>query len=84
MARLGITDHALVRWLERSGAMDTEAMRDMLAASLDRAAEAAAALESSKFLILADGLVFVVQQGKVITVLEDDHRHSRILASDRD
>lgn len=84
MARLGITDHALVRWLERSGAMDTEAMRDMLAASLERAAEAAAVLESSKFLILADGLVFVVQQNKVITVLEDDHRHSHMLAPERD
>jgi hypothetical protein len=83
-SRLGVTDHALVRWLERTGAMDMEALRQMLAASLDRAAAAAEILDQSKYLILADGLVFVVRHGKVITVLADDGRHSHALAPGRD
>lgn len=78
MSRLGITDHALCRWLERTGAMDVESMRGLLAASLERAATAAACLDQERFLILADGMVFVVQFGAVVTVLDDDGRHSHI------
>ena len=74
---LGVTDHGLVRWLERSGAMDMEAMRDMLAASLERAAQAAEVLGISKFLILADGLVFVIDEGTCVTVFEDRGRGAR-------
>lgn len=81
---IGVTDHALVRWLERTGAMDVEALRGMLEATLERAAQAALHLEASKFLILADGMVFLVEQGKVITVVEDDGRHANLLAPDRD
>ena len=79
-----MTDHALVRWLERTGAMDTEAMRALLAASLERAAKAAAVLDQAKYLILADGMVFVVQDAKVITVMPDDGRHHHALAPERD
>lgn len=80
---LGVTDYALVRWLERSGAMDVEAMREMLAASLERAAQAAEVLGQSRYLILADGLVFVIRHGAVVTVLTDDHRHAHILSPER-
>lgn len=82
MAAIGISDHALVRWLERTGAMDLQPLREELARSLTRAAGAAAKLEQARYLILADGLVYVVQQGTVVTVLDDDGRHARILHRD--
>jgi len=70
-----VTDHALVRWLERTGAMDLEPLREQIQASLERAASAAEQLEASRYLILADGLVYVVQDDTVVTVLDDDGRH---------
>jgi hypothetical protein len=78
MAKLGITDHALVRWLTRTGAMDIEALRTLLAASLERACAAAEAIDQDEYLILVDGLVYVVREGAVITVLNEDQRHSHI------
>lgn len=80
--KLGVTDHALCRWLERTGAMDVEAMRAMLAESLERAATAAARLDAAKYLILADGMVFVIQDGVVITTLADEGRHAHVLGRD--
>ena len=73
-----ITDHALVRWLERSGAIDIEALRTMLAGSLDRATRAADAIGGGQFLILADGLVYVVREGALRTVLVEDGRHGHV------
>ncbi|MBV1917593.1 MAG: hypothetical protein KUG65_05985 [Sphingomonadaceae bacterium] len=81
---LGVTDHALVRWLERSGAMDVEQMREWLASSLDRAAGAAGVLHVTRFNILADGLVYVVRDGAVVTVLTDGQLRAHSLAPDRD
>lgn len=79
---LAVTDHALVRWLERTGALDVAALRALLAKSLEAAAEAAGKLDATRFLILADGLVYVVQEGRLVTVVDEDgrHRHARILA----
>lgn len=76
MAKPSISDRALVRWLERTGAMKIEEMRDLLAASLERAFTAAASLGSTRFLMLADGLIFVVEDGVVVTVVNDDGRHA--------
>lgn len=75
--RVEITDHALVRWIERTGLVDVGPLRQALAASLHRAAEAAD-LAAGKYLILADGLVYVMDGGVLITVLNDDGRNSRI------
>ena len=80
---LGITDHALVRWLSRSGAMDMESLRSALSAALDRAASAAETLNAGEFVILADGLVFVVRDGAVITVMEDKGPAARARANQR-
>lgn len=78
MAMIGVTDHALVRWLARTGAMDIEQLRGLLAASLERAAAAASQLDAERYLILADGMVFVVQDGTVVTVAEEDGRHAHL------
>ncbi|MEA3264170.1 MAG: hypothetical protein U9R07_11885 [Pseudomonadota bacterium] len=80
MSQLGISDHALIRWIERTGMADLEPVRDALRASLARATGAARELGAGEFLILADGLVYVVRGNVLITVIEDDGRHSRIRA----
>lgn len=78
--KIGVSDRALVRWLQRTGAMDMEAMRAMLAASLERAAMAAGQLDAARYLIIADGLVFSVYEGTVLGVYEEDGRHASLHA----
>jgi len=73
-----VTDHALVRWLERTGAMDVGQMRRLLSSSLARAADAAAQVGGGNYLVLADGMVFVIKDDTLITVLEDDGRHAHV------
>ena len=75
-----VGDHALVRWLQRTGALDVEALRLKLASSLERGMAAAEAIGADEYLILADGLVYVVRGGELRTVLEEDGRHSRVRA----
>jgi hypothetical protein len=72
-----ITDHALLRWLERAGLVDVEALRGAIAGALDRAYCAGAATGTSNFLILAHGMVYVVREDAVTTVVNDDGRHDR-------
>ena len=80
-----ITDHALLRWLERSGALDVEQVRHALDKSLERAMKAAAEIGASHYLIVADGLTYVVRGGNVVTVLRDEgvHDHARRLGDRR-
>lgn len=70
--RIVVTDHALLRFLERSGCMDVEGLRETLAGSLDRAHEAARRVTAADYVIRADGLLYVVRINKVTTVLEDE------------
>lgn len=67
---LRVTDHALVRFLARAGGLDIEAMRANLAASLTRAARAADQLHQGECRVIADGLEYVVSDGKVITIID--------------
>lgn len=68
---IGITDHALLRFLERAGGLDVESLRASLAASLDRAHAAARSVTSSDYLVRADGMLYVVRGDAVTTVLDD-------------
>lgn len=84
-AQLRMTDHALLRWIERSGLLDTEALRTAIEHRLDRAGTAAATLDSRDYLIVAHGLVYVIRAGKIVTVVNDEgfHSHARLLDRDR-
>lgn len=75
---LKISDAALQHWLERSGALDAARMKNMLAQTLMRAWRAARQMSQSDFLILADGLIYVVRDDVVVAVLNDDGRHARL------
>ncbi len=67
-----VSDHALVRFLARAGGLDVEGVRAHLAASLQRAARAAMSLDCSDYVIRADGLVYIVAEGRVVTIFEDN------------
>lgn len=73
---LKVTDHALFRFLERAGVVDVEQLRQALSVALDRAWQAAGKLGQSEVLILAGGLVYLIRDGVVVTVMPDDKRHN--------
>jgi len=58
-----VSDHALVRWLERSHSIDMEGLRDLLAEKLREAVEVGATGA------LIDGQWFVLEGGTIVTVL---------------
>lgn len=70
MSEPRVTDHALVRFLQRSG-LDVERVRADLASSLARAQAAAESLGIDDHLVVADGLCFLVREGAVVTCLAD-------------
>ena len=53
---VNVSDHALVRFLERAGGLDIEGLRSSLGASLSRAGRAAKAIGAGEFAVKADGL----------------------------
>ncbi|SFD72979.1 hypothetical protein SAMN05428997_14627 [Bosea sp. CRIB-10] len=69
-----VTDHALVRFLQRSGAADVEQLRWTIAAGLERGRRAAERIGLVDYVIVADGLKFVVEAGVVVTVLDPGMR----------
>ena len=79
---LRISDHALVRFLERVGVFDIDAFRSAIEDSLQRAHQAARSLGDSDYLIRMDGMTFVVRGDSVTTLFEGEppHRRARILA----
>lgn len=66
-----ISDHCLLRFLERAGGMDVEGVRRALAVSLQRAFDTGRAVGAAEYSIAAEGLVFVVRNGQVVTCLPD-------------
>lgn len=77
-----VSNHALFRWIERTGVVDVEALRTMLESALERAVLANMALGDGECIVLSGGLVYVVKEGVVVTVTTDDgrHQHARHLA----
>lgn len=65
-----VSDHALLRFLERGAGLDVEALRLRLEDSLARAHQAARSLGTEEYLIKADGLVYVVRGDVVTTIME--------------
>lgn len=72
-----VSDTALVRFLERSGAADVDALRDLIAGSLERGRRQAERAGIGSYSIVADGLRYVVRGNELVTVLEDSKRRRR-------
>lgn len=77
-----ISNRALVNWMERTGLVDLDPVREALAESVSASIAAAGVLGVSNFLILADGLVYQVRDGVLCGVMPEDgrHRHVHLLA----
>ncbi len=71
MTRLVISDRCLLRFLERAGGLDVETIRTLLARSLERAAAAAERIGGGDYTVKADGLVYIVVDGRVVTTFEE-------------
>lgn len=71
---LHVSDHALLRILERAGGVDIEALRRSVAQSLGRAVAAAEAIEQNEYKIVAGGLVYIIANQCVVTVHEEPRR----------
>lgn len=65
-----ISDHALLRFLERSSGLDFEGVRAALSTALERAHKAARALGDHDYLVKIGGRTFVVRGDMVTTVLD--------------
>lgn len=65
-----VTDHALVRFLDRGG-FDVEQLRAGIADALCRAHTAARSVSGSDYLVTVDGMTFVVRGENVTTVFDN-------------
>ncbi len=79
-----VSDHALLRFLERAGGVDVEALRGAVAASLARASEAATVMGATDYHVVVDGLCFVVRSGVLVTVSPEGSKGYRARALRRD
>lgn len=77
-----ISDHALVRFLERCGGMDVEGVRADMSRSLARAHNAARQMGQSDYLITIDGSTYVVRGEMVTTVMPARKQHELFKALD--
>ncbi|WP_315742793.1 MULTISPECIES: hypothetical protein [unclassified Bradyrhizobium] len=75
--RLKVCDHALLRFIERVGGLDVEALRKSLEGSLNRCDLAAAKLHAEEMVIIADGLKYIVVKNVVVTVLAREMKPKR-------
>lgn len=73
-AHINVSDHALLRLLERAGGVDVEALRGAVARSVGRAVAVADAIGANEFVIVADGFNYVVKNGVVVTVFQESAR----------
>lgn len=67
-----VSDHALLRFLERDIGLDIEGLRLDLETSLDRVHRAALSIGVSDYAIRADGNTYIVRRSTVTTVIPDD------------
>lgn len=71
MSRPVVTDHALLRFLERAGGLDVEGVRHAIADALARAHGAARGIGAENFQIRAEGFVWVMHGDKLVTVHDE-------------
>jgi hypothetical protein len=67
-----VSDHALLRFMERAGDIDVDGLRAGLARSLTRAIAVGDKLNASDYRIVVDGLIYVVRDNVITTVLLED------------
>jgi hypothetical protein len=63
-----VSDHALLRFIERAGGLDVETLRTALEVSLKRAVNAADTIGQKELVIVADGLRYVLRDNVVVSI----------------
>lgn len=71
---LKVSDHAMVRFLERAGGLDVDSVKVLIAASLARAHQAAMAIGQVDYTVKVDGMIFYVRNGVLVTVCQSGER----------
>lgn len=75
---VNITDHAVLRYLERVDGVDVAGVRETIRARLARAITAAASIGlADDLVVVAPEAIYVIENGRVITCLWPDHPISR-------
>lgn len=69
MAGPSVSDHAMLRWLERVGGLDVEGLRAGLSGSLARAEDTARSMGGGDYTVRFGAAVCVVRAGVLVTVL---------------
>lgn len=64
-----LSDHALLRFLERAGGFDVEAVRKAVEAAFDRAAQLAAELGERDYTVIVGDHRYFVRDGVIVTLL---------------
>lgn len=72
-----VSDHALVRWLERNNIVDIQQLRDALAASLGTACGAADLMNVNEYAIRRDGWKYIVRDHTLVTIFPVKDRDAR-------
>lgn len=68
----GVSEHALFRFLERSGRVDMEALkREILSPTVE------AAIRAGARSVKANGMTFIIDRGQVVTVLNGSSSNKR-------
>lgn len=80
MSKVRVSDHAMLRVLERTCGVPVEALRAAIAQSIERATAAAEATGGGVYLVVQDRQAFVVRNGTVTTVLADPSIRERWIA----
>lgn len=71
-----VSDHALIRFLERVGGMDVESVRMSMQIGLAHAAAVARTMGNADFVIKMDGNQYVVRDDVVTTVLPASRKNA--------
>ncbi|MES2987656.1 MAG: hypothetical protein V4808_07105 [Pseudomonadota bacterium] len=74
---LSVSDHALLRFLSDVAGVDVEAARADLAASFARPQAIAQDFGARRYLIKSDGMIYVVRDGVLSTIVPDNGPRSR-------
>ncbi|MCP1550687.1 MULTISPECIES: hypothetical protein [Methylorubrum] len=69
MSDISITDHALLRWMERIHGVDVEGWRALMRD------EVTASLKAFDGRLIPRAAGFVMAEGRVVTVLDDGQKH---------
>lgn len=77
MSGPAISDHAILRFLERGGGLDIDQLRGAISAALARAHGAARSISQGNYTVKVDGIVFVVCEDTVVTVYGEERGTSQ-------